>query len=543
MRRWAPTFLVAAVSFLTGGWLLQRAAPPAELIGDATLFEEVLSHVEANFVDSLGDDQLFRKATDGLLDQLDDPYTVLLTGQDLRELTETTTGNYAGLGIQIDVRDGWITVVAPLPESPAERLGIQTGDQIVEVDGKPTEGWSSDRAVNTLRGPLGSKVRVVIRRPGITELIPFEVERAEIHIRSVQAPIDLGNGTALVALNPVSETSAAELKREIEALRTKGLKSLILDLRGNPGGLLEQGVEVSDLFLDQGQEVVATRGRTRGATRTFNDRRPQAWPDLPIVVLVDEGSASAAEIIAGALQDHDRAVVVGTPTFGKGSVQTLFPLREGAMLKLTTARWYTPIGRSIQREAESAEDQIAQVMREATGRPDTGAVPADTSGRPRFKTDSGREVRGGGGIVPDLIVRRDTLTQTERAFVEALGSDFAKYRDVLTTYALELKQRGAVTQEAFTVTPDMRAEVRRRLVAKGIQVDDATFTGAGRFVEEQISYEVARYVFGREAEFRRRVGDDKQVAKAIELLRQAQTPKGLMELTMSTAARRCGEGC
>ena len=369
------------------------------------------------------------------------------------------------------------------------------------------------------------------------------MERAEIHVRSVQAPIEFGNGVALVVLNPVSETSATELRREIEGLRSRGLKSLILDVRGNPGGLLEQGVEVTDLFLNQGQEVVATRGRTRGATRTFSDRRPQAWPDLPIVVLVDEGSASAAEIIAGALQDHDRAVVVGTPTFGKGSVQTLFPLREGAMLKLTTARWYTPIGRSIQRDAESAEDQIAQVIRDATGRPDTGTAAADTAGRPTFKTDGGREVRGGGGIVPDLIVRRDTLTQTERAFIEALGSDFAKYRDVLTTYALELKQRGAVKQEDFAVTPEMRAEVRRRLVAKGVTVDEATFGGAGRFVDEQIGYEVARYVFGRAAEFRRRVGDDKQVAKALELLRQAPTPEKLMEVTMSSVAEGCGEGC
>jgi carboxyl-terminal processing protease len=207
------------------------------------------------------------------------------------------------------------------------------------------------------------------------------------------------------------------------------------------------------------------------------------------------------------------------------------------MLKLTTARWYTPIGRSIQREAESAEDQIAQVLREATGRPDTGAVAADTSGRPTFKTDGGRQVRGGGGIVPDLIVRRDTLTVSERAFIEALGADFAKYRDVVTTYALEMKQRGTIKQEDFTVTPEMRAEVRRRLEAKGVKIDDATFNGAGRFVEEQIGYEVARYVFGRQAEFRRRVGDDKQVAKAQELLRQAPTPKGLLEFTMSTARR------
>ena len=155
-NRWLPTFLVASVSFLTGGWLLQRALPASAVLGDADLFQDVLSQVEASFVDSLGEDALFRKATDGMLEQLGDPYTVLLTGEDLQVLTEATTGNYAGLGIQIDVRDGWITIVAPLPDSPAERLGLQTGDQIVEVDGVSTEGWSTDRALSTLRGTAGS---------------------------------------------------------------------------------------------------------------------------------------------------------------------------------------------------------------------------------------------------------------------------------------------------------------------------------------------------------------------------------------------------
>jgi carboxyl-terminal processing protease len=286
---------------------------------------------------------------------------------------------------------------------------------------------------------------------------------------------------------------------------------------------------------------VATRGRTAGSTRTFADRRPQQWADLPIVVLVDQGSASAAEIIAGALQDHDRAVVVGTPTFGKGSVQTLFPIREGAMLKVTTARWYTPSGRSIQREAATTEEQVDQVLRDATGAVDTAAA-ADTAGRPEYRTDAGRTVRGGGGIVPDLIVRRDTLTGAEQAFISALGADFAKYRDVLTSYALELKDRGGPASEAFTVTPEMRAEVLRRLRARGVAMDDATFARSGRFVDEQIGYEVARYVFGRPAEFRRRVGDDRQVARALELLRRAPDPKGLMELTMA-AAEGCRSGC
>ena len=541
-NRWLPTVLVASVSFLTGGWLLQRALPAEGVVGDAELFQDVLSQVQATFVDSLGEDALFRKATDGMLEQLGDPYTVLLTGEDLQDLTEATTGNYAGLGIQIDVRDGWITVVAPLPDSPAERLGLQTGDQIIEVDGVSTEGWSTDRALNTLRGAPGSLVKIVIRRPGQADLLPFEIRRAEIHVRSVQPGTLFDGGVGYVALNPVSETSGRELAAEIQALGGKGMKSLVLDLRGNPGGLLEQGVEVTDLFLDPGQEVVATRGRTRGSTRAFADRRPQQWPDLPIVVLVDEGSASAAEIIAGALQDHDRAVVIGTPTFGKGSVQTLFPLREGAMLKVTTARWYTPSGRSIQRDAANTEEQVDQVLRDATGVVDSAAA-ADTVGRPEYTTDGGRTVRGGGGIVPDLIVRKDTLTGDERAFVTALGADFAKYRDVLTSYALQLKDRGGPTSEAFAVTPAMRAEVLRRLQVRGVAMDDSTYARSGRFVTEQIGYEVARYVFGRPAEFRRRVADDRQVARALELLRRAPSPKGLLELTMTTAAEGCGAGC
>jgi carboxyl-terminal processing protease len=540
--RWLPTFLVASISFLTGGWLLQRALPSSAVVGDAELFQDVLSQVQATFVDSLGDDELFRKATDGMLENLGDPYTVLLTGQDLQDLTEVTTGNYAGLGIQIDVRDGWITVVAPLPDSPAERLGLQTGDQIIEVDGSSTEGWSTDRALNTLRGSPGSLVNIVIRRPGQEALLPFEIRRAEIHVRSVQPGSLFDGGIGYVSLNPVSESSPRELAAEIESLRGRGMKAMVLDLRGNPGGLLEQGVEVTDLFLDPGQEVVATRGRTRGSTRTFADRRPQAWSQMAIVVLVDEGSASAAEIIAGALQDHDRAVVVGTPTFGKGSVQTLFPIREGAMLKVTTARWYTPSGRSIQRDAETTEEQVSQVLRDATGVPDSTTV-ADTAGRPEYKTDAGRTVRGGGGIVPDLLVRKDTLTTTERAFIEALGSDFAKYRDVLTTYALELKERGGPADERFVVTAAMRDDVFGRLRARGVKLDAETFAKAGRFVDEQIGYEVARYVFGRPAEFRRRVGDDRQVARALDLLRQAPDPQGLLELTMARAAAGCREGC
>ncbi len=539
-QRWMLTAGVAVISFLSGGWLLQRGATTGDPTWEeARLFDEVRNHVRSFYVDSIAESQLFRRATTGMLETLHDPYSVLLTGQDYKDLTEKTSGNYAGLGIQIDVRDGWITVVAPLPDTPAERAGIETGDQIVEVDGKSTQGWTSDQAVSALRGEAGSKVVIKVRRAGMPAASTYELARATIHIKSVPAGTLFDGGIGYISLNPVAETSAQELRDEIAAMKAKGMKSMVLDLRNNPGGLLDQGVKVADLFLDPGQEVVSTRGRARGSTKQFFDQEKQLDPALPIVVLVSEGTASAAEIIAGALQDHDRAVVVGTPTFGKGLVQTLFPMGEGVALKLTTAKWYTPSGRTIQRAAKNEEDQMLQAMNDGDAtraRKDSAAADTSLAGRPVFKTDAGRTVRGGGGIVPDVIVRQDTLTAGEREFAKAIAEKASAYRDVLTAYALEVKSGRGVTAENFTVTPQMRDQVLERLRQKGVKLTKEQFMGAAPLIEQQLGYEVARYVFGRPAEFRRRAHDDPQVQEALRLLRKAQTPKELLTLTMASPA-------
>ena len=540
-HRWGLITAVALLSFATGGFLIQRSiGGPSGLAGDQ-LFDNVLSHVTRYYVDSMPSDSLYLKATNGLLDELKDPYSVLLTGDDYKSLTEQTTGNYAGLGIQIDVRDGWITVVAPLPDTPAERAGIETGDQIVEVNGKTTEGWSSDQAVNALRGEPGTTVAIAVRRAGLDQIMRYNLQRAAIHLRSVPAGSMFDHGIGYISLNPVSETSADELREEITAMQKKGMKELILDLRLNPGGLLDQGVKVADLFLNPGQEIVATKGRAPGSSREFADQAPQEWPDLPIVVLVNDGTASAAEIIAGALQDHDRAVVIGTPTFGKGLVQTLYPLADGVALKLTTARWYTPSGRTIQRIAKDPEDQIAQAESDAarlSGNPDSvSASDSAIRARPVYHTDAGRVVRGGGGIVPDVVVTEDTLNSREREFARALGQHLPAYRDVLTSYALDLKRQNALKSADFTVTPAMLAEVRRRLGAKGVTLADSTFNGASTLVADQLGYEAARYVFGRPAEFRRRSADDRQVQRALALLRQATSPAALLQLAATDGRR------
>ncbi len=540
-RRWGVIVAVAALSFLSGGWLLQRGASTTrDTMSEARLFDEVRARVRSAYVDSIPESELYRRATRGMLEELHDPYSVLLAGEDYKDLTEKTSGNYAGLGIQIDPRDGGIMVVAPLPDTPAERAGIESGDIIVAVEGKSTEGWTNDQALKALRGEAGTKVTIAVRRPGVSEPIKFTLTRAPIHVRSVPPGTMFDGNIGYIALTSVSETSADELRDEIAAMRKKGMKALILDLRSNPGGLLEQGVQVTDLFLEPKQQIVATRGRAPGSTREFNDRSPQLYPELPIVVMVNEFSASAAEIIAGALQDHDRALVVGTPTFGKGLVQSLYAIDDSTALKLTTAKWYTPSGRSIQREAKDEDDQLLQAMVDGDlrGRASDSARARDTSvaARPIYKTDGGREVRGGGGIVPDVIVRRDSLTTGERAFAEALGDKANVYRDVITSYALELKSSKAVTSESFTVTPAMQQEVYTRLTARGVSLTPKHFEQGVQLVRDQLGYELARYQFGRPGEFRRRAKDDPQVRKAIELLTRAHTPKDLLSIASPSPA-------
>jgi carboxyl-terminal processing protease len=518
---------VASVALVSGAWFLQRETEPAgSVYQQARLFDDVLAHVADYYVDSLDERQLYQMAIDGMLDQLHDPYSVFLKPEDFRQLSEATTGNYSGLGIQIDVRGGWITVVAPLPDTPAERAGIQTSDRIVALDGKSTEGWKQDSAVKALRGPAGTTAELQIRRAGIDKPITYKLTRAAIHIRSVDPRITmmLDDRVGYIALSPVSESSARDVSQAIDTLLKQGMKSLIFDLRGNPGGLLDQGVAVSDLFLDPGKAIVETRGRAPGSTHEFSDTKPQQWPRLPIVVIVNGGSASAAEIIAGALQDHDRAVLIGTPTFGKGLVQSFWRLTPETGLKLTTARWYTPSGRTIQRVTRNEAEQEAQVIAAQRGQDtkiDSTAV---------FHTDAGRTIYGGGGIRPDIYVVADTYTTTERAFVRALGDKVPLFRDALTAYAIELKEGNRLPSPNFAVTQGMVDDIVRRIRAKGAELPDSVIAGARTLITQELGYEAARYVFGRSAEFRRRMADDEQVKRALTLANRAKSPQDLLTL-------------
>ena len=529
--------LVGVISFVSGGWLLQRGVSgSSNIYQQARLFDDVLSYVADYYVDSLGEADLYDMSIDGLLNQLD-PYTRFLRPKDFEYLTESTTGNYGGLGIRIEVRDGWITVVAPLAGTPAAEAGIESGDRIIQVDGRSAFGWKSDKAVSELRGEPGTKVRLGIARPGLPEPIEFTVERALIHINAIQLATVIEPDIGYVSLRNanISEDVDEELAQAVDQVLSQGAKSLILDLRSNPGGLLDRGIAVSDLFLDPDQVVVSTKGRARGSSRSYRARRRQRWADVPIVVLVNGGTASASEIIAGALQDHDRALIVGTRTFGKGLVQTVYNMGGNRALRITTAKWYTPSGRSIERVVERGDRRAVAIAAEAEP-PDSAADSAADSIRV-FRTSAGRTVVGGGGIRPDLLVHGDTLTEAEQAFLRELGSRLPAYRDVMTTYALELKGSNAVSGSTFRVSGGMLRELRKRLQDREIEVSDEEWAGGRAFVEQQFTYEVTRYVFGREAEQLRRMRDDRQFQTAVDLLKRARTASELFAIAAAEAEK------
>ena len=480
------------------------------------MFNQVLQHVARDFVDTLADSAIYTRAAAGLLDELHDPHTAYLSPKLYKSLTERTEGKYAGIGANVDVRDDWPTVIQPLAGGPAMAAGILAGDRITEVDGQPMHGKTNEEFQRMLRGAPGSVVHVTVERPGVASSLKFDLTRREIHVGSVQHPTLLSDGIGYVALTIFSDSSLVDLRHAIDSLRGLGMKTLIFDLRNNPGGLVAQGVGVSDLFLNAKEKIVTIRGRTPDATQTFADAAAEPWPDLRMVILVDGNTASAAEIVAGALQDHDRAVVLGTTTYGKGSAQNIFPLTDGGAAKLTTALWFTPSGRSINKRRDVDED---------------GDVVVDTTEkkRPKFKTDDGRTVLGGGGITPDVIYRPAPRPASDTIFQRALGKQIPQFSDALTDYALSIKTSRSVTSPTFAVTPEMRAELLRRMRARGIKIDDATYAAATSLIDRVLGYEIARYVFGDQAVFERRLRDDAVMAKAVQFAKGANTQKDLLD--------------
>ncbi len=522
--------MIGMISFTSGGWLLQRGQDTGFQFERATLFREVLARVAEYYVDELTEAQLYEMAIDGMLGELNDPYTSFLRNEKFEALQMSTTGNYSGLGVRVDVRGPGVTIVATLPGTPAEQVGILAGDRIVEVEGASTLGWSSDDAVSRLKGEAGTTVHIKVLRAGYRELIDFEVPRAEIHVNSVSAAIIVTPQIGYLQLSTVSETSAREVATAVADLRRAGARSLIFDLRNNPGGVLDQGIGVADLFLPLGTTVVETRGRAIGSSEIYETVSEEIWRGVPIVVLVNEFSASAAEIIAGALQDNDRAMVVGRTTFGKGVAQLVFRLNGREALKVTTSRWYTPLGRSINKTAPRNSELRGTPLVPAMPEHE---VPDSSSGPETFMTGAGRELVGSGGIVPDFTVPLDTLSSPAQALARALGTNIQVFREVLTSLVLEYKGEALELDSNFVVTSAMRADLLRYLTESDVEISASDWDMAADVVDAQIGYELARYFFDRDIETKRRTADDPDVAQAVEFLSVVDNQQALFDLLES----------
>jgi len=511
----AAVFFVGLLSL--GGWWAGRDLTAATRLtraplGGARLFDQVVAAVAQKYVDSLDGSAIYDKAVAGLLRELKDPYTSYLAEDRLRRLNEQISGTYAGVGLQIDIRDGWPVVIEPIVDGPSERAGVLVGDRLVLVGKESTRGWSRDETSKAMRGPPGSSVTFTVERGD--SRVNFTLIRDKVHLRAVQRVQLMQNGVGYVDVNVFSAQTAEELSHAVDSVVKLGARSLVMDLRGNPGGLLEQGVAVAELFLDRGQSLVQLRARPGSQPQVFTDSQPQRWPTLPLAVLVDRASASASEIVAGALQDHDRAIVIGVTSFGKGSAQSVYPLSGGGALRLTTGRWYTPAGRSINRpvprDREAEFDDSADVSR-----PDTI--------RPRFRTDAGRTVFGGGGITPDVIAGDTTTPLQVQLLARAMGKNAGAYRDALAKQAQA--QTRKMNGPGDPVTPAILDALYADLVGRGVAPPRSVFDSAAPWISRSLGYEMTRVAFGADADFLRRTQDDSALQQAMELLQGARSPR------------------
>lgn len=368
------------------------------------LSSDIAFKINARYVDDVDVKDLIYSGIRGMINTLD-PFTEFLEKQDFDNLMEATSGKYSGLGMTIFLKDGWVTIVAPMEGTPAYRMGLHAGDRVTAIDGESTKGMSTQEASKLMRGEAGTKVTLTISRQGVDEPLEYTIEREVITIKMVPYAGVIEDGDrriGYIRLARFGEEAESELEEAISKVTAQPIDGLIFDLRSNGGGLLNQAVKVANNFLPKGSEIVYTLGRVSDQNRKHYATDDPLVPNIPMVVLVNEMSASASEIVAGAIQDSDRGVIVGNTTFGKGLVQQIYQLSEGAALKLTTAKWYVPSGRCIQKDSRSTRhpEDLAEA--------DTAAV--DSSKLEIFYTKGGRVVYGGGGITPDVTVKEEELS-------------------------------------------------------------------------------------------------------------------------------------
>lgn len=520
------TVLVLVGFGLVAGALLNQLISGDNIHEQVGKYGEVLSLTLKNYVDDVDTQKLTESAIQGLVGQLD-PHTVYIPSSQLQRVNEEFQGSFEGIGIEYQVLNDTLMVVSPIAGGPSEALGIQAGDKIVRIDDSSAVGIKQEQVPKKLRGPKGTKVRVSIVRAGLKGALDFEITRDKIPLYTVDTAFMLDNGVGFIGINRFAAKTHEEFVEAISRLKQTGLKRLVVDLRGNAGGYLEQSYRIADELMPRGRKIVYTKGRRAEFDEEYISSGAGRFQDVTLVMLVNNGSASASEIVAGAVQDWDRGLVVGETTFGKGLVQRQYDLRDGSAFRLTTARYYTPSGRLIQRpySQDKMKYQREAFERGEEDRDNIGHDAEKDSTHPQYKTMGGRMVYGGGGITPDYIVKSDRLTEYTVALRSRLV--FLQFADrYLELHGKEVRTRfgksSADFAEEFEITPDMLKDLQEIAKAKNIEFNKEQYEKDLRYVKAFAKAHMARNLWGNEGYSRTMLREDAQFKKAVSLFGEAE---------------------
>lgn len=483
---------------------------------------EVLDHILDDYVDDVDENEVVEKTIRSMLKDLD-PHSVYIPAKDLQRANEPLDGQFEGIGIEFDIMEDTITVVSPISGGPSEELGIRSGDKIVKIEGKVVAGTgvTNQDVIESLRGEKGTEVTVHIKRRGSDELLDFTITRDQIPIYSVDASYMIDDKSGYIKVNRFSSSTLREFMQALNELQEEGMENLVLDLRNNPGGYLNASIQMADQFLDNNQKIVYTEGRSR-PKQTFNASRRGNHKEGKLSVMINGGSASASEIVSGAVQDWDRGIVVGRRSFGKGLVQEPFELKDGSAVRLTVSRYYTPTGRSIQRPYDMDRDEY---RREVIERFNDGELHSrDSTHFPdslKFSTPKGRTVYGGGGIMPDLFVPIDTTFDSDyfrkidrQGITRRFGFQYVdNNRD-------ELKGRYSdfsTFSEQFNAA-DLKDEFVAFAEENDVEYDEKGWEKSGDNIKNRYKASIARQLFDSEHAIRVRNEKDNVYLRAVESL-------------------------
>lgn len=527
-----PLIAITAGAVAVGvalGLFVQPVVSGDNVYGQVRKFSDILNTAARNYVEDVDTQKLTEAAIRGMLDELD-PHSVYISAKEMQKVEEDFKGSFDGIGVEFDIVADTITIVSPIAGGPSEALGIQAGDKIVRINDTSAVKISRDVVPKKLRGPKGTTVKVHIKRAGEPDLLVFDIHRDKIPINSVDASFMIdGTDVGYVTANRFSATTHDELMRAVAGLRAKGMKRLLLDLRGNPGGYLDQAYKIADEIVPDGHKIVYTKGRVPEFDEDFFATGGGALEGTPLVVLVNGGSASASEIVSGAVQDLDLGLVVGETSFGKGLVQRQYPLGDGSAFRLTISRYYTPSGRLIQRPYDDKSKYYRGEGREEGEEGDNIDHDKDVSeeavkNRPTFKTIGGRTVYGGGGITPDYIVKGDTigfLARKLRAknlfWTTADGLMKQRGRELRAKYENDLP--GFLRD--FRIDKATIESLQRMAKEKDIEWKADEYQQDEDFVQTVIKAYVARMIFNNNGYTAVMLTLDKQVKKALTLFPEA----------------------